>query len=137
MTDVVLNKLQTIRRCLERIDTEYAGEPLNLENITRQDAVILNVQRACEACISLAMHIVSRRNLGIPQNSREAFALLSQAGIISDDLAQRLKAMVGFRNIAIHDYQSLNVKILQTIIEKHLGDFREFSEIIISLPQPD
>ena len=137
MTDVVLNKLQTICRCLERIDTEYAGEPLNLENITRQDAVILNVQRACEACISLAMHIVSRRNLGIPQNSRGVFALLSQAGIISDDLAQRLKAMVGFRNIAIHDYQSLNVKILQTIIEKHLGDFREFSEIIISLPQPD
>ena len=137
MTDVVLNKLQTIRRCLERTDAEYAGEPLNLENITRQDAVILNVQRACEACISLAMHIVSRRNLGIPQNCREAFAMLSQAGIIGDDLAQRLKAMVGFRNIAIHDYQSLNVKILQTIIEKNLGDFREFSEIIISLPQPD
>lgn len=77
MTDVILNKLQTVRRCLLRIDEEYAGDFANLENVTKQDAIILNLQRACEASISLAMHIVSRKNIGVPQNSREAFTMLA------------------------------------------------------------
>lgn len=41
--------------------------------------------------------------------------------------------MVGFRNIAIHNYQKLNIKIIQAIIEKHLKDLVSFSEIIFNL----
>lgn len=80
---------------------------MNLQNQTKQDSIILNLQRACEAAIDLAMHIVSENNLGIPQNSRDAFELLLQNHMISHDLAVKLKAMVGFRNIAIHDYQAV------------------------------
>lgn len=130
MTDVILNKLQTVRRCLLRIDEEYAGDFANLENVTKQDAIILNLQRACEASISLAMHIVSRKNIGVPQNSREAFTMLAGQGIISADLAKRMRAMVGFRNIAIHDYQNIKLDVVQKIIEVNLKDFREFSDAI-------
>jgi len=130
MTDVMLNKLQTIRRCLRRIDEEYAGDFANLENITKQDAIILNLQRACEASISLAMHIVSRGNFGVPQNSREAFTMLAEQGVITAELALRMRAMVGFRNIAIHDYQQVKLNVVQKIIEINLKDFREFSDAI-------
>lgn len=130
MTDVILNKLQTVRRCLLRIDEEYAGDFANLENVTKQDAIILNLQRACEASISLAMHIVSRKNIGIPQNSREAFTMLAGQAIISADLAKRMRAMVGFRNIAIHDYQNIKLDVVQKILELNLKDFREFSNAI-------
>ncbi|WP_460014934.1 HepT-like ribonuclease domain-containing protein [Lysinibacillus sp. CTST325] len=39
--------------------------------------------------------------------------------------------MVGFRNIAVHDYQALELTILQAIIEKHLSDFKTYAEAIL------
>lgn len=71
--DVILNKLEIIERCIRRIHVEYDGDPENLENITRQDSIILNLQRACEAAIAIAMHIVAKQGWGIPGTSRDAF----------------------------------------------------------------
>ncbi|GGI96853.1 hypothetical protein GCM10010885_03100 [Alicyclobacillus cellulosilyticus] len=129
--NVIHNKLQTIRRCCQRIWEEYGGTPTNLENITKQDAIILNLQRACEAAIDLAMHVVAVRKLGFPQTSREAFEMLEQAGIIDETTCRRMKAMVGFRNIAIHDYQSIDIDVVQTIIEKHLTDFQTYCDQVL------
>ena len=131
--DVILNKTQIIKRCLKRINEEYQGDIQNLHNYTKQDSVILNLQRACEAAIDLAMHIVAEKSLGIPQTSRQAFDLLCENNIIENELAEKLKKMVGFRNIAVHDYQAVNLKILQKIIEHHLEDFKEFADALMPL----
>ena len=131
--DVVFNKVAIIERCVCRIQEEYQGNFFNLENYTKQDSIILNIQRACEASIDLAMHLVASKGLGIPQSSREAFDLVQQAGIIDVHLAQKLKAMVGFRNIAVHNYQVVNLGIVQGIIEKNLADLLKFGQLIISL----
>lgn len=133
INDIIYNKLQTIKRCIKRINEEYENDPKNLKNFTKQDAIILNIQRACEACIDLAMHIVSEKNLGIPQSSRDAFEILFQNGLISEEMNSKLKAMVGFRNIAVHDYQSINVNIVKNIIESHLDDFKRFADTIMNL----
>lgn len=66
--DVILNKLTVIKRYVARIQEEYSDQPTNLENYTKQDSIILNLQRACEACIDVAMYLVSERNLGLPQS---------------------------------------------------------------------
>ncbi|QSO51163.1 DUF86 domain-containing protein [Alicyclobacillus curvatus] len=131
--DVILNKLAIIKRCVQRIEEEYNGDPANLENYTKQDSIVLNVQRACEACIDVAMYLVSEKNLGLPQSSRDAFQLLQKDHLIPDDLAARMKAMVGFRNIAVHNYQSLDTSILQSVIDHHLSDFQTFSDAILKL----
>lgn len=75
------------------------------------------------------MHIVSEKKLGIPQNSRDAFEVLEANNIIDNTLSNKLKPMVGFRNIAVHDYQNVNMKVVQTIIEKHLIDFEEYTRV--------
>lgn len=133
MNDVVLNKVATIERCMQRVNEVYDGNAENLQDFTKQDSIILNIQRACEASIDLAMHIVSEQKLGIPKASREAFALLQEANIIEENLANSLMSMVGFRNIAVHDYQALNLKVLQVIVEKHLDDFKRFTKVILQL----
>jgi len=130
--DVILNKAATIERCLQRVVEEHAGNDANLvANQTKQDAIILNLQRACETSIDLAMHVISRRRLGIPQDSRDAFTLLQAAGILPADLAIRMQHMVGFRNIAVHEYTRLNVDVVRSIITKQLDDFRFFSSTIV------
>lgn len=135
MNDVILNKTMTIERCINRIHEVYAGNRDNLNDFTKQDSIILNIQRACEASIDLAMHIVSERKLGVPKASREGFKLLHEAGIINEALAKTLMNMVGFRNIAVRDYQALELDILETILEKHIDDFKQFTKIILQLEQ--
>lgn len=130
--DVILNKAASIERCLQRIEEEYAGNEQNLvRNQTKQDAIVLNLQRVCETAIDLAMYVVSQRKLGVPQDSRDAFSLLQTAGILSADLAQRMQRMVGFRNVAVHEYTRLNLEVVRTIITKQLDDFRIFSSTIV------
>ncbi|WP_278381977.1 type VII toxin-antitoxin system HepT family RNase toxin, partial [Clostridium tyrobutyricum] len=122
MNDVVLNKISVIERCIKRIKEEYDNNPENLKNYTKQDSIILNIQRACEVSIDLAMHIISERKFGIPQNSRDAFEILFNNKIIDENLMRKLKSMVGFRNIAVHDYQTVNLDIVKAVIENHIDD---------------
>ena len=130
--DVVLNKAASIEHCLQRVLEEYAGNDQNLvTNQTKQDAIVLNLQRACETSIDLAMYVISRRRLGIPQDSRDAFTLLQTAGILPADLATRMQRMVGFRNVAVHEYTRLSLDVIQAIITKQLDDFRTFSSTIV------
>lgn len=130
--DILLNKTQIIDRCIERIREEYDDNPENLENFTKQDSIVLNVQRAGEAAIDLAMHIVSQASLGLPKSSREAFELLATEGIITTEIAKNMKAMVGFRNIAVHDYQEINLDILKHIVENRLVDLLEFKARVLA-----
>lgn len=126
VNDVLYNKISIIERCLMRIREVYDETPDNLKDYTKQDSIVLNIQRAVEATIDIAMHIVSVKKLGIPQNSRDAFEVLRHHNIINDEMLKKLKAMIGFRNIAVHNYQKINLEILQKVIENHLGDFEEF-----------
>jgi uncharacterized protein YutE (UPF0331/DUF86 family) len=121
--DIDLNKAAIIRRCLKRISEEYRDDPGRLDDFTIQDSIVLNILRACEAAIDLAMHRVAQGRLGIPQSSRDAFELLAQNSIVSPPCAEAMKHMVGFRNIAVHSYQNIQKPILQAIVGKHLTDF--------------
>lgn len=130
--DVLLAKAAIIERCLMRIAEDYTGHEAEFtEDFMRQDAIILNLQRACEAAIDGAIHLVRTKHLGLPQESREAFTLLQKAGLLEPDLANKMRGMVGFRNVAVHDYGSLNLDIVRAIIEKHLGDLRAFARQLI------
>ncbi|MFL0197119.1 type VII toxin-antitoxin system HepT family RNase toxin [Clostridium sp. WILCCON 0269] len=131
MSDVILNKIAIIERCINRINEEYDNNPENLRNYTKQDSIILNIQRACEASIDLAMNIISERKLGIPQSSRDAFEFLFYNNIIDAKLASNLKSMLGFRNIAVHDYQTVNLDIVKEVIENHIYDLKKFATLMI------
>ncbi len=130
--DVALNKAASIERAVKRVREEHAGDDANLlANQTRQDAIILNLQRACESSIDAAMHLVRIHKLGIPQESRDAFALLEQAGKLDASLSDRMKRMVGFRNVAVHDYQRLSLDIVRSIVRERLDDFIEFARVVL------
>ncbi len=130
--DVLLNKAAAIERAVRRVREEYADDDRNLlMNQTRQDAIILNLQRACETSIDAAMHLVRVHRLGVPQETREAFDLLEAAGLIDAVLSSHLKKMVGFRNVAIHEYQKLNLDIVRRVIVDHLDDFLTFTQFLL------
>jgi len=130
--DVLLNKAASIERCVKRAREEYERDPASFaQDFTRQDAAILNIQRACEAALDMGQHLIRREKLGIPQSARDVFTLLTQAGWIETTLADALKRMVGFRNIAVHDYQAMQMPIVISIIEHHLNEFLDYSKTLL------
>ena len=121
--DVVIQKLASIDRCLAAVRRYVAGDLGRLEEPMVLDAVVLNLQRACEQAIDAACREVSRRGLGVPADSADAFSLLERERVLSSAVADRMRRMVGFRNVAIHEYRRLDPAIVRTVVEHRLGDF--------------
>jgi uncharacterized protein YutE (UPF0331/DUF86 family) len=79
----------------------------------------------------MGQHIVRLERLGVPQSSRDIFALLARSGRIQTELAETMQRMVGFRNIAVHEYQVLQLPITVAIITRHLDDFLFYSKTML------
>ena len=130
--DILINKAATIERCINRVREEHTKADANFANdYSRQDAAILNIQRACQAALDMGQHIVRTKQLGVSQSARDVFTLLAQASLIDNNLAESMKRMIGFRNIAVHDYQALLLPIVENIITNHLNDFINFSKQLL------
>lgn len=130
--DLLSLKAATIERCVSRAREEYARDPATFpSDVTRQDAAICNILRACEAALHMGHHLIRRERLGVPQRACDVFALLAQSGWIDSTLSDSLKRMVDFRDIALHDDQALQLPITVAIIEKHLDEFLDYSKALL------
>lgn len=129
--DVLIEKTNSIQNCLKRIHDTMKGDLNRLDNMDVQDIVVLNLQRAIQQTIDMASYIVSSERLGTPQSLRDLFQILEKNNYIQRAISEKLQKMVGFRNIAVHDYQAIDPKILKSIISLHLKDFEEFYDAII------
>jgi uncharacterized protein YutE (UPF0331/DUF86 family) len=130
--DIILNKLEIIEKCIKRIHEEYTPDSLR-NHQTKQDSVLLNLERACQAAIDMGMRVCRLKRLGIPKESRDPFALMHEHKFISEDLQNKMFGLVGFRNTAVHNYKKLDLNIVEVIIKKHLVDFQEFGKICIKI----
>ena len=113
--DVVTAKVATIDRCLQRISNTRGERSAVLLPVEIEDIVVLNLQRAVQAAIDLATHVVSAEGYALPDSVAAFFSVLEGHGILEPPLAERLRRMVGFRNIAIHDYQTLDAGIVEAM----------------------
>ncbi len=126
--DVVLNKLESLRRCIVRVQ-DKTPESLDLlaNDCDLQDIVVLNLERAVQMCVDIGLHMISDIEVPIPHSMAQKFLNQNQAGYLSDTTAGRMVKAVGFRNTAVHAYQEIDWEIVYRIITEHLNDFRDFS----------
>lgn len=124
--DVAFDNINSIQRYLKRIQEVTNGNPESLDNLDVQEIVTLNLQRAIQGAIDLAAHVVADEGWGVPQELRENFYLLSQNDVLTDELTKRLRKMVRFQNIAVHEYETINIDILKSILRHNLKDIEEF-----------
>lgn len=129
MDPVVFNeKLESLRKCVNRIEAKRAPSVAALrEDLDRQDILALNLTRAVQICVDIATHALSETEETVPTTMGEAFDSLEHLGWIDSNLKSRLQAAVGFRNVAVHNYQQINWDIVQAITWQHLEDFRAFA----------
>ncbi len=130
--DVVLNKLESLRRCITRVQDKTPASPdLLSKDYDLQDIIVLNLERAVQACVDIGLHITSDLEVPVPDTMAETFINLNRAGILDVLTAERMTKAVGFRNTAVHAYQEMDWGIVYRIITEHLDDFRDFSRQIM------
>jgi len=125
---VIAEKLESLRRCVHRIEEK---RPASVEQLKAdpdlQDIISLNLTRAVQVAVDIATHLLSESSEPAPDSMGQAFRLLAEAGMIPDELAARMVAAVGFRNVAVHSYREINWDIVHAICHDRLDDFRRFA----------
>lgn len=130
--EVVDKKLESLRRCLLRLETKCPQEPsILIADLDLQDIISLNLSRAVQICVDIGAHLIAGLEIPPPGTMGETFDLLAQEGILSKELATNLKKAVGFRNIAVHNYETINWHIVYSIVKNHLDDFNAFAKIVV------
>lgn len=137
ISDIIIEKINIIRRCLGRINEVTKGDPASLDHIDQQDIYVLNLQRAIQACIDVAQAIVKEENLELPDIYRDSFKILVAKKILSNEIGSKMQNMCGFRNIAIHAYKKIKVEVLKSILLNDLYDLEKFYQEVISFYKID
>ena len=133
-TKVIDEKLLSFNRCLSRIKLHTPACVETLQNdFDTQDIINLNLQRAVQISVDIAAHILAEQLHEQTPTMAETFLTLSKYGILESQLASRLAKVVGFRNIAVHEYNTLDMDILYSIITKEIGCFYEFSDTVLRI----
>jgi uncharacterized protein YutE (UPF0331/DUF86 family) len=132
--DVLLNKLESLRHCLQRVqDKTPASVDLLIRDFDLQDIIVLNLERAVQVCVDIGLHIISDLETPVPETMAQTFEILKESGCLDETTAERMVKAVGFRNTAVHTYQEIDWNIVYRIITEHLDDFRDFSRQMLRL----
>ena len=133
-SDIVSAKLESLRRCIERVRerTPASVQALQTDH-DAQDILCLNLERAVQICVDIAAHIVSDGASVVPDTMAACFDTLYSQGVISETLSGRMRRAVGFRNISVHAYQTLDWAVVYAIATERLEDFLEFGRTMEKL----
>ena len=129
MTDTILmSKLETLKRCLDRIQSKVPSNNAILHSDWDiQDIISLNLQRAVQSCVDIASHLNAVFDQPAPMNMADGFILLEKAGVICAHTSERMIKSVGFRNVMVHSYDTVAWDIVYSILKKHIQDFESFA----------
>lgn len=138
-TELVTSKLDSLSRCVDRLK---AKTPQTLEilreDVDAQDIIAVNLERAVQLCVDIALHwIASRSRMPVPESMAESFHVMAKEGVIPDNVAGDLISAVGFRNLSVHAYDKINWEIVWKILRQHLDVFPAYAAQISRLLQSD
>ena len=129
--DLLAKKLALVETCVQELRT--LGRPEAIEGDLREQRFVEHtLQIAIQAALDAASHVVSDKRLGEPRTNRELFELLERAGMVGVDLAARLRDMAGFRNVLVHGYDTVDLRIVRDVVENRLDDLLAYVEALRS-----
>ena len=128
--DVIIAKVASLTSCLARI-RELRTRRDKLQQRDYRELLELNLQRATQDTIDIAAHVVATERWGVVDEVSKNFTILRERGLIAEDLEIRLRKMVGFRNVAVHQYLDLNFEIVEYVTEHRLDDLRDLAAAVV------
>jgi uncharacterized protein YutE (UPF0331/DUF86 family) len=124
--DLLEKKLAFVESCVSELRRLALLDRIDAD-LKERRFVEHTLQLGIQACLDAASHVVSDDRLGEPRTNQELFRLLEQAGRISREVSQKMRAAAGFRNILVHGYAEVDIRVTRDVLENHLDDFLAFA----------
>jgi uncharacterized protein YutE (UPF0331/DUF86 family) len=129
--NVLENKISSLRKYSKLLERYKGYSQREIENnIDIKGALERYLYLAARAAIDLAEAFISYKAFRKPPTPGESFHILCENKVISDDVAQKMLKMAGFRNVIAHDYEKLNYAIVYDVLQNRLKNISEYSGII-------
>ena len=133
MDRVVGEKLEALRHCVQRLSNKCPEQAAQLaQDEDLQDIVAMNLARAVQLCVDIAVHIIAETDNPVPNSMADAFVILQTMGVLDSETMGKMRMAVGFRNIAVHSYEKIDWEIVHSVCVHRLHDFKGFAQAIMS-----
>lgn len=86
---------------------------------------------AIEACVDVAQHLCSSEGWGPPADNGDTMTILGKQGVLEAGLAARMRQAVGFRNVLVHEYVTVDDAIVTSRLAD-LSDLNAFAAQVVS-----
>jgi len=96
-----------------------------------QRIVERTLQILIEVCLDIANHIISDKGMRVPTGYADTFKVLSENRLIGKKLFETLEKMATFRNVVVHQYETIDPAIVVSILHRNLGDFEKYKRAVI------
>ncbi len=128
---ILAQKLESLRRCIKRVGEKTPSRiDFLVQDPDIQDILVLNLTRAVQLCVDIGSHVISETEESAPTTMGDVFSALERLAVITPATCIAMKKAVGFRNIAVHNYQVIDWEIVYAISKNFLLDFRRFAKEI-------
>jgi uncharacterized protein YutE (UPF0331/DUF86 family) len=128
---ILAARIAAIRDAVARIREVLPPTPDALRvDRTLREVVILNLFVALQESLSLAAHWLADEGLDVPQSYAQVFLRLGERGVVTRELADRLAAASGLRNLVAHRYGALDWNRIHEIASTELDDLLAFCEAL-------
>jgi uncharacterized protein YutE (UPF0331/DUF86 family) len=125
----VLRLLRSISDDLAVLRAEASADPTRRGDPLWLRGVKYTFVTAIEAGVDVAQHVCASEGWGPPRDNGDAVRLLGVHGVLSADLADRLRRAVGFRNVLVHDY----VEVDDGIVLDRLGNLSDLDDFVATV----
>jgi uncharacterized protein YutE (UPF0331/DUF86 family) len=125
----VTNRLERLSKLLDELsEIRDDGRDAYHSSFRNRLATTHALQLAVQACLDIGAHLIAEEGLKMPDDYRGVFASLKSAGL-EPDLADRLGAAAGMRNVLVHEYLKVDDEAVWDALD-HLEDLRLFSSFV-------
>jgi len=127
--ELVAKKLARIETCVKELRT--MGDPDRIHSDLREERFFEHtLQIAIQSVLDVASHIVSEERLGEPRSNHELIDLVVRHDWIPAGLESPLHRMIGFRNVLVHGYESVDLAVVEDIARNRLDDLLAFASAV-------
>lgn len=129
--------LYHLRELSESLEDWRRYQSISIEELRmdrdKRNMVLHSMLISIQSAIDIATYVIAEKGLRKPSTYRETFEILEEGQIISEDLANDLSDLAGFRNVLVHIYWELDLDVIYGILQNDLEVLMTFKKIVKEL----
>ena len=127
MDSVIARKIRELEKSIQQLRKLQSYSYKEIEDdLGKFWAIEHGLQMCIQIFINIGNHIIAEIGENEIDGYSDILDRLVKCDILPLEFAQNISGMIGFRNLLVHGYDDVDVKIVYDILQNRLYDFEKF-----------